>query len=359
MLETPLTTRHREAGARMIEFHGWALPLLFSSIIEEHRAVRGHAGLFDVSHMPRFRVTGKDSVALLARLLTCDVKALTPSRAKYALMCGDDGGILEDAIVFALRESFVIVGNASNRTRDHTRLTAHGRGLDVKIEDTTEQTGMIALQGPGTAALTRELLGNVPARLDRFGAAETEFAGSTILASRTGYTGEDGFEFIAPKDAIVKLWDAFAAGGAPQGLLRAGLGARDTLRLEAALALYGNEIDPSVNPFEARLAWTVDFRNDAFAGREALRRLAREGIRRKLAGVELGSRRIARHGFAVRHDGRVVGSVTSGTFSPTLERSIALVRVERSCAEIGGKLLVEIRGHEENADVVGLPFVRR
>ncbi len=338
----------------MVDFGGWELPQQYSSIRDEHLAVRRVAGLFDISHMGRFEVTGDAAMAFLQGLLTNDLSRIGPGRAQYNLMCNERGGILDDLVVYWGEEDFMVVVNASNRERDLEWMRGHAPA-GVEIEDRTFELALIAFQGPKAEEL-------LPAgRLDDlpyFGFRPGEVAGTTALVSRTGYTGEDGFEIFISADRMIPVWDAILEKGARNGVLPAGLGARDATRLEAALRLYGNDMDETVNPYEAGLGWTVRLDKGPFVGGEALAEVKREGPKRTLVGLQSAPGDIARHGASVFSRGRKIGSVTSGTHSFFLGHPIALAMVEVASLRVGETAAVDVRGRQATAEVVQLPFYR-
>jgi aminomethyltransferase len=338
----------------MVDFGGWELPQQYTSIRDEHIAVRKVAGLFDISHMGRFKVTGAAGFDFLQSLLTNDLNRIGQGRAQYNLMCNEQGGILDDLVVYWGDDGFFVVVNAANRERDLDWMRSHAPS-GVDIEDRTFELALIALQGPKAEEL-------MPAKglddLPYFGFRPAQVAGTSALVSRTGYTGEDGFEIFVPADRVVEVWDTILENGAPHGVLPAGLGARDATRLEAALRLYGNDMDDSVNPYEAGLGWTVRVDKGQFIGREALARVKRDGPKRTLVGLKTAPGDIARHGAAVGSQDRQIGSVTSGTHSFFLGYPIALALVEVASLRVGETASVEVRGRQASAEVVQLPFYR-
>jgi aminomethyltransferase len=338
----------------MVDFGGWELPQQYSSIRDEHLAVRKAAGLFDISHMGRFKVTGEASLDFLQGLLTNDLSRIGPGRAQYNLMCNERGGILDDLVVYWSDDGFFVVVNASNRERDFEWMRSHAPAA-VEIEDRTFELALIALQGPKAEHL-------LPAKgfddLPYFGFRPGQVAGLSALVSRTGYTGEDGFEIFIAADHVGKAWDAILENGAAHGVLPAGLGARDATRLEAALRLYGNDMDETVNPYEAGLGWTVRIDKPAFIGHDALAQIKRDGPTRKLVGLKSAPGDIARHGAKVSSHGRAVGTVTSGTHSFFLGHPIALAMVEVASLRVGETADVDVRGRQASAEVVPLPFYR-
>ena len=341
-------------GARMVDFGGWDMPQQYTSIKDEHLAVRKAAGLFDVSHMGRFRVLGDGAAAFLQDLVTNDVSQLGDGQAVYSQMCDEAGGIIDDLVVYRGGEGFLVVVNASNREKDLAWFRAHAPG-GVTVEDRTLELALIAFQGP----MAQQLL---PATglddLGYFHVRTGEVAGVNALISRTGYTGEDGFELFIKTERVGEVWDSILEGGRAQGVLPAGLGARDACRLEAALRLWGNDMDESVNPYEAGLGWTVKLDKGDFIGREALAKVKEAGPRRRMVGLTLQPGSITRHGSAVMKDGAKIGTVTSGTHSFFLGHPIALALVEGPSLRAGDVVSVDVRGREAPAEVTKLPFYR-
>jgi len=351
---TPLYDRHVALGGRMVDFGGWDLPQQYTSIRDEHLAVRKAAGLFDVSHMGRFRVTGGDAFDFLQSVVTNDLGRIERGMAQYNLLCKDDGGVVDDLIVYWGEEGFFVVVNASNREKDLAWMREHAPA-GVKIEDRTFELALLAFQGPKAEELMPSRgLADIP----YFGFRTGEIAGVTGMISRTGYTGEDGFEIFVAADRVGHVWDAILEKGRPEGALPAGLGARDAARLEAALRLYGNDMDETVNPFEAGLGWAVKLDKGEFVGREALTKIRQAGPRRTLIGVKTQPGDIPRHGAAVKGEAGRNGVVTSGTHSFFLGHPIALAMVEVPSFRVGDKVAVEVRGREAQAEVVKLPFYR-
>ena len=338
----------------MVDFGGWELPQQYSSIRDEHFAVRKAAGLFDISHMGRFRVSGEGARDYLQGLLTNDLSHIEPGRAQYHLMCKEDGGVLDDLVVDWGERDFVVVVNASNREKDLAWMLDHAPD-GVAIQDETFDVALMALQGPMAEALLPATgLEDIP----YFGFRAGEVAGVPALISRTGYTGEDGFEVFVASDQAGRVWDAILERGRPEGTLPAGLGARDATRLEAALRLYGNDMDESVNPYEAGLGWTVKLAKGEFVGRQALVKVKEAGPKRTLIGLTTAPGDIGRHGAAVSSSGERIGAITSGTHSFFLGHPIALAMVEAASFRIGEPVAVEVRGREARAEVVKLPFYR-
>jgi aminomethyltransferase len=354
---TPLYARHVALGGRMVDFGGWELPQQYTSIRDEHLAVRKVAGLFDISHMGRLYVEAPAAEEYVQRIFTNDMARLQPGHAMYTLMCKEDGGVVDDLVVYReRRDRFLVVVNAANRDKDLAWMREH---LDpgVSLVDRTAEVSLIAFQGPKAAALLPAGSSETEG-IPYFGFRPGELAGIDVLISRTGYTGEDGFELFIDSDKVGLAWDAILEAGTPSGVLPAGLGARDATRLEAALRLYGNDMDEAVNPYEAGLGWTVKLDKGDFVGRKALARVREEGPRRTLIGLTTEPGNIPRHGAAIFGDGRRVGVVTSGTHSFFLGHPIALGMVEVPSFRVGDKVAVEVRGREAPAEVVKLPFYR-
>jgi aminomethyltransferase len=366
---TPLTGVHERLGATLTGFAGWLMPLRYGSETAEHNAVRTAAGLFDLSHMGEITVTGPGAAAALDYALVGEPSALAPGRARYTMICAEDGGILDDLIVYRLAgDEFLIVANAANTGVVFGALTERA-GTTAQVTDRTADYALIALQGPNATAILTQLTDADLAAVRYYASYPATVAGREILLARTGYTGEDGFElFTRPQDAE-PLWEALMAAGAAHGLVPAGLAARDTLRLEAGMPLYGNELGPDVTPFDAGLGRVVKLGKPGdFVGRAALERRAKAEPQRELVGLASRSRRVPRHGYTVLWDGTACGKVTSGAPSPTLGRPIAMAYVAAEVAakarEAGqdgepARFAVDIRGSAVPADLVSLPFYRR
>ncbi len=361
---TPLYARHVELGARMVEFAGFSMPVQYTSIIDEHAAVRDRAGLFDVSHMGQIHLVGPAAIATAERLVTCRIDDLKPGRVRYGLLCNEAGGCVDDVTVY--RESadalFLCV-NASNIAKDFTWIVDHAPP-QAGVDDRSTQTGLLALQGPASAgvlgALARPDAETKPVRdLGRFTFARYEIAGVPVLISRTGYTGSDGFEIYTPAREVRMIFDALLEQGAASGLVPAGLGARDTLRLEAAMALYGHELDDSTSPLEAGLERFVKRSRGGFIGAEAIEAREERGRVRQLVGFVVEERGIARAGYPISVDGREIGHVTSGAPSPTLGKPIGLGYVPPRFAVPGTRIDIMVRGRAIGAQIVETPFVAK
>ncbi len=359
--ETPLRDRHVALGARLIDFAGWEMPVQYRGILEEHRAVRERAGLFDLSHMGELFVVGPEAGEALAYALVTNPPTLADGRAHYSMIVAPDGGILDDLIVYRLGpERFLVVANASNAQTVSDLLAERLGGFKAVLDDRSLATALVAIQGPRSVEILRPLTDVDLDALRYYAIAEGTVVGIPALVARTGYTGEDGFEIFVETARAGEVWDALMTAGKPFDIAPIGLGARDTLRLEAGMPLYGNELDAETSPFEAGLGRVVKLdKPDDFVGKAALEKVARDGVDRKLVGLVVRGRGIARHGYPVRSGERVSGAVTSGTQSPTLGQPIAMGYVATADAEAGTMLDVEIRGQPVPAEVVPLPFYRR
>jgi aminomethyltransferase len=334
------------------------MPVRYSGDVREHEAVRQRAGLFDVSHMGEFVVSGPGALDFLNRMITNDLAGIGPGQAIYSPMCRPGGGIVDDLLIYREAEQFLLVVNASNQNKDFDWLREHGPA-GVSLRDVSDETALLALQGPASPAILRGLVPDAALELPGYRFLRGSLAGVDALVARTGYTGEDGFElYFHPRHAET-VWSALLSAGEPHGLELTGLGARDTLRLEMAYMLYGNDIDDTTTPLEAGIGWTVKLAKPEFMGREALVRLKARGLPRRLVGIELEGRRVARHGMSVESEGRTVGIVTSGTFSPSLQKPIGLAYVETALASAGSTLEIDAGGTRLAARVVRTPFWTR
>jgi aminomethyltransferase len=359
---TPLYPSHAELGAKLVDFAGWEMPVQYAGVIDEHRAVRTAAGMFDVSHMGEVRVRGAGAEGFLQRITPNDVAKLVPGRAHYSGLLTDRGTYIDDLLIYRLAaDDFLVVVNASNADRDFAWMADKAAGSpDVEVTNESDRYALIALQGPKALEILKPLATpGTPevAELRYYGFLQGEVAGRPAIISRTGYTGEDGVElYLAPEDAP-EVWRRLLEAGVKP----AGLGARDTLRLEAAMALYGHEIDETTTPFEAGLAWVVKLDKGEFLGREALQAQRAAGPDRKLVGFEVQGRGIARQGHTVLSEegGEVVGAVTSGTWSPTFEKALGMAYVPVAMSAPGTPLTLDVRGKAVPAVVVDVPFYRR
>ena len=355
---TPFTEFHRAAGAKLVEFAGFEMPVRYTGDVREHLAVRNGVGLFDITHMGEFDVRGAGAAAWLDRMVTNHVGGMEVGQAIYSPMCRPDAGIVDDLLVYRYADHYMLVVNASNMAKDFAWLDSH-RPADVSLTDRSAETALLALQGPKAADV---LAGHVPA-----GALELGFYrfttgtlfGAPATISRTGYTGEDGFELYFALEHGEAVWNGLMQAGRPHGLALIGLGARDTLRLEMGYMLYGNDIDDTTTPLEAGLGWTVKLAKGDFHGRDVLVKQKAEGLKRRLVGFQLDGRRVPRHGMPIVSGGRTVGTVTSGTFSPTLEKPIGMGYVETPLAATGTALEIQAGSSLLAARVTARPFHTR
>ncbi len=356
---TPLYSFHRRLGAKMVDFAGWEMPVQYDSIIEEHLAVRSAVGLFDVSHMGEIEISGPDALKLCQKLTVNDVSRIGPLETQYNLLLNENGGVVDDLMVYRLEhDHFLLCVNAANTPKDFQWIQSHKEGR-AKVQDRSDAYVLLALQGPHALQVMQPLTPFCLDKLKPFHFFSGEVSAVRCLVSRTGYTGEDGFELYCDPAHGEKLWDDLTEAGRDLGLRPAGLGARDTLRLERALTLYGHELDEQTTPMEAGLGWVVKLSKGDFLGREPLLRQKHEGVKRKLVGLELIEPGIARSGYPIYKQDRSLGRVTSGTKSPTLKKSIALGYVAIEEAGVENIVEVEVRGRRVKAKVVALPFYRR
>lgn len=360
LLVTPLHPWHVGHGAKMSEFGGWDMPIQYTAIIPEHQAVRRAAGLFDICHMGRLKFSGPDSERFLNFLTTNDVSTLQVGQIQYSLICNELGGVLDDVLVYRFSSFHLLVVNASNRQKILDWIERHRSGFDVSIEDLTTSHAMIAVQGPMAECLLTPLTSSPIASLGYYTGVETFVMGESAIVSRTGYTGEDGFEVILAASKAELLWTKLLDEGKHHGVLPAGLGCRDTLRLEAAMPLYGHELNENLDPFTAGLSFAIKLNKGPFFAQTGLVKAKETLNRKRRIGIVLSIRRIAREGaeiFDVR--GVKIGVVTSGTLSPTLDQSIAMGYVETAAAVVGESVEVDVRGQRVAAQIVKLPFYRR
>jgi glycine cleavage system T protein (aminomethyltransferase) len=354
---TPLYEVHKKLGAKMVPFAGYEMPIQYEGIVAEHRAVRARAGIFDLSHMGEFVFTGKGARATVDHLVSSDVAGLAVGQARYGLLCNERGTIVDDVIVYRTGEAeYLLVVNAANVAKDRAHVLRN-LGAEVAFDDRSNATALVAIQGPRAAEILAAQTKEDVASLPPFGVATATVARVRATVARTGYTGEDGFEVFMPNGEAPTVWDALLAGGSGLGIAPIGLGARDTLRLEARFSLYGNDIDETTDPIEAGLAWTCKLDKD-FIGGHAIAQRKSIGPARRLSGLVIDGG-VARHGYEVTSGGQVVGVVTSGTYGPTVQKNIALAYVPTGLAKTGTKLAVRIRGKDVPATVVKTPFYRR
>jgi aminomethyltransferase len=339
----------------MVEFAGWDMPIQYTSIVDEHQSVRTAAGLFDISHMGRLSFGAAEALTLIQKVYTNNAASMKEMQARYGLICNEEGGVLDDVLVYRWPYGYAMVVNASNREKIIGWLRGHKGPLYVELRDQTMESCMVAVQGPKAIEICSGLTDADPGQLAYYHAAPTLYQGKTCVVSRTGYTGEDGVEIMIGAAYGVELWDELVSRGAKP----CGLGARDTLRLEAAMPLYGHELTEQIDPLQAGLAWAVKFDKGDFIGREALLRRRDDKSRRQRVGLEIEGKRIARENAGVFAKGKAIGQVTSGTFAPTLGKAIAMAYVDPEFAPTGTMCEVDVRGKAAAARVASLPFYRR
>ncbi len=356
---TPLSKVHESLGARMIEFAGFSMPVQYTSIIGEHEAVRNKVGLFDLFHMGEFWLSGPDALNCVQKIVTQDALALSDRQIAYTPMCRPDGTIVDDLLVYRWNtEKFLLVVNAANLEKDWKWISSQVSG-NAKLENKSDSTGLIAIQGPSAQAALQKLTRQNLKAIKFYWFTSGEVDGTPAIISRTGYTGEDGFELYFEADKSEKLWKALMEAGKEFGIQPIGLGARDTLRFEARLMLYGNDIYDETTPIEANLDWTVKFGKGPFNGSDVLKKQKEKGVEKTLVGFEMGPGPAPRHGYPILSNGRKVGIVTSGTMAPTLKQNLGLGYVPPTLKEPGSRFEVEIRGKPYPATVVTTPFYTR
>jgi aminomethyltransferase len=359
MKQTPFHSIHRQLGAKMVPFGGYEMPVQYTSIIEEHRAVRNAVGVFDVSHMGEFAVKGKNAQAFLQLVTVNDVVKLVPGEAQYSAMCYDNAGIVDDLLVYKIRDDhFMVVVNASNTEKDFEWM---GRHLmpDVEFRNESDSTALLAIQGPKSQTVLQKLTAADLKTIPYYRFKEVSLAGVDMILSRTGYTGELGFEIYFSPAYAENVWSALFKAGKDCGITPVGLGARDTLRLEMGYCLYGNDIDQTTNTLEAGLGWITKLKKGDFIGRPVLEKVKAEGVKRKLVGIEIEEKAIARHGYAISSNGKQVGSVTSGTFSPSLEKGIAMGYIDAAHCSTGNTVHIDVRGKSVQGKITALPFLKK
>ena len=355
-LTTPFLECHKRSGAKLVEFAGFLLPISYEGILAEHKAVRTSAGVFDVSHMGEFEVRGPDAGKFVDHLVTNKVASVDVGQAVYTPMCLPDGGIVDDLLAYKFEDRVMLVVNAANIEGDWAWVQEAAQGFDVRLENVSDRVAQLAVQGPRAAEIFEGLVPSAALDLGYYRFTGATIWGVPMVFSRTGYTGEDGFELYFDAAEGEKVWDELFKAGAKVNLKPIGLGARDTLRLEMAYCLYGNDIDRTTNPLEAGLGWTVKMDKPDFLGKQALETVKAQGLKRRLVGLEIASPRVARHGWEVAQDGALVGEVTSGTSSPSLGKSIALAYVPATGAATGTAATVRQGATELPARVVPRPF---
>jgi aminomethyltransferase len=357
--KTPFYDIHEKLGAKIVEFAGFYMPVQYRSIVQEHRRVRKSVGLFDLSHMGEFVVTGSGAFQFVQNAVTNDIAKLDHRQVLYTCMCYPDGGIVDDLLVYNLGDHYLLVVNASNIDKDFAHLRSLIKTNDIKLEDISDRTALLAIQGPEAQKALAKLTDYDLETIPFYWSAVAEVAGVEMIFSRTGYTGEDGFELYMPPERAGKVWEAAMEAAREFDGEPIGLGARDSLRLEMKYALYGNDIDKTTNPLEAGLGWTVKLDKPAFVGKEALVEIKERGLKRKLAAFELKEKGIPRQHYPIIVDGAKVGEVASGIFSPMLEKGIGTGYVEVPHDKIGNEIQVDIRGKLLPAEIVKPPFYKQ
>ncbi len=361
MLKTPLFDRHVKLGAKIIDFGGWAMPVQYTNVIDEHRATREKAGLFDICHMGEIDIKGPSAFSLLQRVMSRNLDDQETGQMKLSILATEQGGIIDDLTIYKFGADYYrLVTNAVTKDKDleWIRKNLTEKLADIEVTDITDETGKLDLQGPLSQAILQPIVRDSLESLRFYYFMNTSIAGIPAVVSRSGYTGEDGFEIYVPAESVGEVWDRLLEVGTPLGLKPAGLGARDTLRLESGMMLYGNEMSETVTPFEVVYGWITDLEKD-FIGCPALKRQKEQGVKKKLVGFEMQGRGIARHGYRVFGRGQEIGEVTSGTFSPTLQKAIGMAFVAVEFREPGTEIDVEIRENLSPAKVVKLPFYKR
>ncbi len=354
--KTPLYDRHIDLGGNVVNFGGFLLPTQYSGIKQEHNAVRSKAGIFDVSHMGEFIISGSDAEKFLQKITVNDVSSLSKGQAQYSAMCFKNGGIVDDLLIYKKENVFMLVVNAANLENDLEWLKSHQES-DVKIEDISDKIGLIAVQGPRSRAILQTLTDTTLSNIQFYHFAEGRVSGKEAMIARTGYTGELGFEIYSSANEIGEIWDAIMDAGIDKGLEPAGLGCRDTLRMEMKFALYGNDIDETTNPIEAGLGWITKLGKADFIGKDALLE-AKANVTRRLVCLEMTERAIPRNGCPILMNDEIVGTITSGTMSPSLEKGIGIGYVNVPFHKSGTELIVDIRGKMKSAIVVKPPFYK-
>lgn len=356
--KTPLYESHKSLNAKIVPFHGWLMPLQYTSIVEEHNRTRTKAGLFDISHLGKIEITGKGSFEFLQKVFTNDINKSASQRIVYSPICNEKGGILDDVFIYSLdKDKYILIVNAATLEKDLNWLKGRN-AVGVDIEDKTDSLGGIAVQGPDSTKIVTTICDVSLNRLNHRRFCEAKVDDFNCLLSRSGYTGEDGFEIFLETANTTALWNDLLRFGKSYGLLSCGLGARDTLRLEAGCPLYGIDVDETKTPLEARLEWAVDFKKD-FIGKTAILERKAKGIKEILVGFKMLEKSIPRTGYPIEKGDKRIGTVTSGTYSPTLKENIGLGYVELESSKIGSQFDIIIHGNRRKAQVVGLPFYRR
>jgi len=359
MKKTPFYSIHQKLGAKIVPFAGFEMPVQYAGIVEEHKKVRTTVGLFDVSHMGEFFVKGEGALAFLQKVTINDVSKLVPGKVQYSAMCYDNGGIVDDLLVYMLdKNSYMVVVNASNSEKDWEWMKKHS-SQNVQLENKSDETALLAVQGPKSLATLQKLTNVDLFKIQYYSFVQGSVAGVDMIISRTGYTGELGFEIYFDAQHAEKIWTAIFDAGKEFDIAPIGLGARDTLRLEMGYCLYGNDIDQTTHPLEAGLGWITKLSKENFTAKSVLEKAKQEGLKRTLVGMRLEEKAIPRHGYSIVANGTPVGVVTSGTFSPSLEKGIAMGYVNIPYNEIGAEVFIDVRGKLVKATVVDVPFYKK
>lgn len=359
MKHTALYEIHKKNDAKIVEFAGWQMPVVYSGIRDEHVSVRSSAGLFDVSHMGEISIQGEEAKAYSQYITTNDVEILNEHQAQYTLLCNRDGGVVDDTIIYKFSDKiFLVCVNASNKKKDFEWVKSNSHNFDVKISDDSSKYSQIAIQGPNSPEILKKILGSEIELIRKFYFAEIRWGNSAVIVARTGYTGEDGYEIFLPWAKGPELWEALLEAGKPFDIKLCGLGARDTLRIEMGYSLYGNEIDEDINPFEAGLERYVKMDKGEFVGKSQLQKVLESGIKRELVGFEMLDKGIPRKNYDICKNDSLVGYVTSGTLSPSLGKSIGLGLVN-SQTLVNNEIQIVIRGNKRAAKVVSIPFYKK
>jgi len=362
MKQTTFYNIHKQLGAKIVEFAGYEMPVQYSGIIDEHRTVRSTVGIFDVSHMGEFEIRGKDALALVQKVTTNDASKLIDGKVQYSSMCYPDGGIVDDLLVYKFENHFMLVVNAANLKKDFEWIKSNIGSMDVQLIDKSDDMSLLAVQGPKSLVTLQKLTGANLSAMPYYTFVHGNLAGFDMIISRTGYTGELGFELYFEGAVTIseKIWNAIMNAGKEYGIKPVGLGARDTLRLEMGMCLYGNDIDQTTNPLEAGLGWITKLDKRDFIGRDVLLKVKEAGVKRKLIGFTIDAdKAFPRHGYEIRSNGSAVGHVTSGTVSPILDKGIGMGYVNVSCAQVGSTLGIIIRNKEIKAQVEKTPFIKK
>lgn len=356
MKKSALHNAHLALNARMTNFAGWRMPIFYSSIIEEHKTVRASVGLFDIDHMGKIEVSGSDCFAFLQHVMSLDLSKITEGDARYSLLCYHDGTIVDDTFIYQLPGRYVIIVNATNNEKVMRWFLYHAQNYNVCIRNLSDSLCMLSLQGPKAEEVLQKTTDVSLHQFEYHSCMESKVAGETAIISRSGYTGEDGFELLIPVAKATDLWNILIESGFEYEIRPIGLGARDTLRFEAKMPLYGHEIGPHTNPFEARLGWAVHLEKNNFLGKQSLLKVRLEGIEKRLIGFEIGEGGIARQGSQIYSNDSILGFVTSGMYSPTLRKKLGLGYVPREYAILGTEIEILVRGKMVKATIVKIPF---